>query len=69
MVPGIVDPSLLAPFVGFWLVIAVAWTPFLAARSVRRLFEDRPTARLDTVRDGTPLPNTVRTEYDVHRSP
>lgn len=46
MLPGIVDPGLLALFVGFWLVMAVAWTPFLAARSVRRLFGDRPTTRL-----------------------
>ena len=46
MIPGIVDPSLLALYAGFWFVMAVAWSPFLAARSVRRLFEGWPTDRL-----------------------
>lgn len=66
---GIVEPGLLAFVVGFPFVMAVAWTPFLAARSVCRLFEGWPTAWSDIVRDGTRLPDAVRMGDDVHRSP
>jgi hypothetical protein len=46
MIPRVVHPSLVAVFVGFWIVMAIAWAPFLAARSVRRLFDGWPTTRL-----------------------
>lgn len=46
MVPRFISPGLLALFVGFWMVMAFAWAPFLAARSVRRLFAGWPTTRL-----------------------
>lgn len=46
MFPLPVSPRLLAVFVGFWIGMSLLWTPFLAARSVRRLAGRGPTARM-----------------------
>lgn len=69
MIPGTVNPDPLAFLVGSWAATSAVWTPFPAIRSVHRLFDRWPAARLGIVRDRTRLPNPVRMGYDVHRSP